>query len=532
MDVMKDIDGQSDGGRSCRSCLSGSARVRKLYTRRRAEQEMAHEPSMKVPATKPRAAWGEDSPVWLADDFLAPTDRYIFGEVDRPTPELKEDFPDRSLVTQRDVISHRERLREEDSRRAFGKHQVRSTDFTRLPRRRRIQFLESLEQDEVSTWPGPESFRRQELRPMRHVTVDRARQEFTTRHFGWSPKEIFRAPENFNASGLCPTMEFEMINPSGPGEIFPEDVNSLRKAVRILRKPEDPERPDRPPSQSWWVEKRSKAEEELKSKKVTAIIKELSETLASGCPEVEDATHLAHLGHSLEEHCYKLRLNQLIPALKLLSRAWKILEAAAEPSVGFDSLIVREHWRRMSKELQISAHFLAEAVSANALTARLPKVTEALQALAESETCCQERLNAQLARLKELFRKDPIHSKDLAKIAGAVGTARLAGAYGTRDFLQYFNAVLLEHLIEFREEEFHQMGWVFPTACMTSEELRQVLARAAEIQVGLRPNSAHCWEVMHHVADFVVEKAPLLHRSLNGFLQLYCRKLREPRETL
>ena len=25
-------------------------------------------------------------------------------------------------------------------------------------------------------------------------------------------------------------------------------------------------------------------------------------------------------------------------------------------------------------------------------------------------------------------------------------------------------------------------------------------------QVGLRPNSAHCWEVMHHVADFVVEK--------------------------
>eukprot|EP00913_Durusdinium_trenchii_P019227 g18069.t1 len=55
------------------------------------EQDVAHEPSLKVPATKPRAAWGEDSPVWLADSFLAPADRYIFGEVDRPPPELNED---------------------------------------------------------------------------------------------------------------------------------------------------------------------------------------------------------------------------------------------------------------------------------------------------------------------------------------------------------------------------------------------------------------------------------------------------------
>lgn len=28
-------------------------------------------------------------------------------------------------------------------------------------------------------------------------------------------------------------------------------------------------------------------------------------------------------------------------------------QAAAEPSVGFDSLIVREHWRRMSKEAPV-----------------------------------------------------------------------------------------------------------------------------------------------------------------------------------
>lgn len=41
------------------------------------------------------------------------------------------------------------------------------------------------------------------------------------------------------------------------------------------------------------------------------------------------------------------------------------------------------------------------------------------------------------------------------------------------------------------------------------------------IQVGLRPNSAHCWEVMHHVADFVVEKVSVPGvsgiRDLHGF---------------
>lgn len=516
---MKDLDGQSDGGRSARSCFSGSARVRKLYTLRQAEQDLMHEPSQKVPATKPRAAWTDHAPVWLADDFLAPTDRYIFGEVDRAPPELNEDPPDRSLMTHRDFMASREQRNAQENRERFGEFLAKSRDFTRLPRRRRIQLLESLEKDEISSWPGTDSFRRQELRPMRHVNVQRARCEWTIRR---TPQQISAPKDETSSAGPIRPPEVEMLISCGPGEIFPENVNALKKAVRILGKPEAPERP---PSESWWVQKRSKEEEALKSKKVTALIEELGKMVASTFLDEDDATHLAHLGRALEEHCYKLRLKQLIPALLLLSRAWKILKAEAEPAVEH-TLIVREHWRRMSKELQISANFMAEAVSANSRTAHLPMVTAALQALAESETCCQERLDAQLARLKELFRKESICSKDLAKIAGAVGTARLAGAYSSQGFLEYFNAVLLEHLIEFREEEFHSMGWVFPTACMTGNELQQVLARAAEIQVGLLPNSAHCLGMMRNVADFVVLKAPQLHASLNGFLQLYCQKLR------
>lgn len=476
---MKDLDGQSDGGRSARSCLSGSARVRKLYTLRRAEQDLMHEPSQKVPATKPRAAWTDHAPVWLADDFLAPTDRYIFGEADRAPPELNEDPPDRSLMTHRDFMASRERRNAQENGERFGEFLAKSRDFTRLPRRRRIQLLESLEKDEISSWPGTDSFRRQELRPMRHVNVQRARCEWTIRQ---TPQQISAPKDEMSSAGPIRPPEVEMLICCGPGEIFPENVNALKKA-------------------------------------------ELGQMVASTFLDEDDATHLAHLGRALEEHCYKLRLKQLIPALLLLSRAWKILKAEAEPAVEH-TLIVREHWRRMSKELQISANFMAEAVSANSRTAHLPMVTAALQALAESETCCQERLDAQLARLKELFRKESICSKDLAKIAGAVGTARLAGAYSSQGFLEYFNAVLLEHLIEFREEEFHSMGWVFPTACMTGNELQQVLARAAEIQVGLLPNSAHCLGMMRNVADFVVLRAPQLHASLNGFLQLYCQKLR------
>ena len=65
------------------------------------------------------------------------------------------------------------------------------------------------------------------------------------------------------------------------------------------------------------------------------------------------------------------------------------------------------------KELRSSANFLAEAVSIQSLTANMPVVTMNLQALAESETCCQadvrvrrssfaqERLDAQLGRIKD-----------------------------------------------------------------------------------------------------------------------------------
>lgn len=521
---MKDLDGQSDGTRSARSCLSGSARVRKLYTLRRAKQDLMHEPSQKVPATKPRAAWTDHAPVWLADDFLAPTDRYIFGEVDRPPPDLNEDPPDRSLMTHRDFMAARERRNAQENRERLGEFMAKSRDFTRLPRRGRIQLLESLEKDEISSWPGPDSFRRQELRPMRHVSVQRARCEWAIRrqtHHGPSAPD-----ETSKMEGPMHPPEVEMLDVScGPGEIFPENVDA-KKAVRILSKAA----PERPPSENWWLQKRSKEEEALQSKTVTALIEELGKMVASTFLDEEDATHLARLGRALEEHCYKLRLKQLIPALLLLSRAWKILEAEAEPVVEH-TLVVREHWRRMSKELQISADSMAEAVSSNSRTAHLPNVTAALQALAESETCGQERLDAQLARLKELFRKESICSKDLAKIAGAVGTARLAGAYSSQGFLEYFNAVLLEHLIEFREEEFHSMGWIFPTACMTSNELQQVLARAAEIQVGLLPNSVQCLGMMRKVADFVVLKAPQLYTSLNAFLQLYCQKLRDDRST-
>eukprot|EP00913_Durusdinium_trenchii_P025629 g24056.t1 len=62
------------------------------------------------------------------------------------------------------------------------------------------------------------------------------------------------------------------------------------------------------------------------------------------------ATHLAHLGKALEARCYTLRLDQICPALKLLGRAWKTVEAASKPSVTRSTLVVREHWRRMSED--------------------------------------------------------------------------------------------------------------------------------------------------------------------------------------
>ncbi|CAE7413364.1 unnamed protein product [Symbiodinium natans] len=191
---------------------------------------------------------------------------------------------------------------------------------------------------------------------------------------------------------------------------------------------------------------------------------------------------------------------------------------------------------------------MAEAVSAETLTANLASVVSGLKALAQSGTGCQERLDGQLARLKELFRQERVTPLATATIAGAIGQLLLPGPHGVggsgvyaKDgatpasrcfnvrFMKDLAAMVMEALPDFAEAEFKMMGWVFPTAYLDEGQMRQLLARAAEIQVGLRPlpHCDACRAHLGHVVDFVREKMPRLNATLSEFLQLYCKKVKQ-----
>jgi len=172
-------------------------------------------------------------------------------------------------------------------------------------------------------------------------------------------------------------------------------------------------------------------------------------------------------------------------------------------------------------------------------------VANALRAIAEAGTGRQEYLDAQLARLHELFRTEPkFTAPNLAKIAGALGILLLPAegsdskvGLSARDgaspamraanqrFVREFNDRLMEKLPDLLEDDFKSLGWLFPTAYLSEHELSKLLARAAELQVGLRPESETEKPIMLHIWGFVTSKMPALGATLPNFTRNYCDKL-------
>lgn len=554
----------SDNGRSTPAsprslkalrALSGGTRV---ASARRSKVQAKEEPA-DLRSQKPsrRLAWTADEALWLADDFITPVDRHLLGEVAaRFPPQFNEDPPDRSFAPHRAAVKSLERKADEASRRLSARVPVATADLSELPRRRRIQLLGGLLAEEKEVLPRHRH--ETEIEPMRHVTACRARCESTVRWGGPRPRWLGPASKRegaeedqvpvharetqaarvhlddaapaSQAQGPWPCFQLSLPG-TAPREIFAEHEKSkpseLSQVLQQLHQRKALEEPKRQP-----FSRVDTNEEDLSKKSFRSLQQELQQLTSRGsdttCLSASHCSRMADLGRQLEVRSYDLRFDQLLEALVAVGTAASHVEAASQPSVT-DRLIVREHWRRKYQDLRASAKAMAEAVTAQTLNADLASLASGLKALAESGTGCQERVDGQLARLKEVLRKERVSPLATAKIAGALGLLALPGPHGlggagvnAREgatpqargfnlrFMKDFAAMVMEAMCEYTEAEFQMMGWVFPTVYLDEGQMRQLLARAAEIQVGLRPlpHCDACRTSLGHVVDFVRGKCP------------------------
>eukprot|EP00931_Biecheleriopsis_adriatica_P043484 TRINITY_DN24863_c0_g1_i1.p1 TRINITY_DN24863_c0_g1~~TRINITY_DN24863_c0_g1_i1.p1 ORF type:complete len:680 (-),score=151.94 TRINITY_DN24863_c0_g1_i1:5-2044(-) len=296
-----------------------------------------------------------------------------------------------------------------------------------------------------------------------------------------------------------------------------------------------------------WAWDPEEEKDDLSSKDAASLLEELGRRAAKKDGETvlaEESVRMVALARALEVRAYKLSWEHLLKALVLVGRGTTGLEAAAQPVRG-EPITAREPQRRAAEDMAASTQALAAVLSTEALSLNMQQVVEALKALCDSGAGCKkEYLDAQLARLQELFRRERKLATPLfTKLAGALGNLLLAGpgkaSVSARDgasassrarnmrFIDDFHAALMQKLPDFLEEDFLHMGWVFPTAYLSEGELRKLLTRAAELQVGLRPesDSEACLETMQHIVAFTRQKMPQLVATLSDLTKRYVGKL-------
>lgn len=542
---------------------------------------------------------------WAADNLMTSTDIHRLGGIASFPPPYSEEPPDRSFISRREALTRVEKNREKEIGKQLGKSTgaIVDTDMDTLPRRVRIQLLEGLlaaQDEQAKTIPA---HRRQvEYEPMRHASTARYRREFQAR---WgsevSPRYLSergrRQAEDVESENMregqsigtaktliCFTSQTGSLATAREEEIATKElqvsenpleelatvpaiagddkhqlivteaapVADLAKSLaaksskhRDLRE-KNPLVPV-PLRRTRW----SKDEDDRSSsfQDPGALLEELhqvGETARTELHQVtlKEAAHMAELARALEVRAYKLRSHHLLRAVVLVGQGTSRLEAASKPVRG-QPVSAKEPIRRAAEDMHASMHALSAALSAEALWSDQSQVANALRAIAEAGTGRQEYLDAQLARLHELFRREPkVTAPNLAKIAGALGILLLPAegsnskvGLSARDgatpamraanqrFVSEFNDRLMEKLPDFLEEDFKSMGWPFPTAYLSEHQLRKLLARAAELQVGLRPESEAEKPTMLHIWGFVTTKMPALGATLPNFTRTYCEKL-------
>eukprot|EP00933_Yihiella_yeosuensis_P071533 TRINITY_DN79735_c0_g1_i1.p1 TRINITY_DN79735_c0_g1~~TRINITY_DN79735_c0_g1_i1.p1 ORF type:complete len:612 (+),score=124.90 TRINITY_DN79735_c0_g1_i1:72-1907(+) len=281
--------------------------------------------------------------------------------------------------------------------------------------------------------------------------------------------------------------------------------------------------------------------EELES--ATLRLRSINDEFGPGSSDMaySTAAKMSNLGRILEVQAYTLRQELLLKAVVLVAKGAGQLKVASQPLSG-ESLAAREPIRRAGEELFASMHSLASAASTGALKADVRSVVAALRALAEAGAGCQEYVDAQLARLQELMHQEPTtfsKAAFLARLAGALGdlyrgapaqdlpgiSARNGATSESRAanqrFLADFTARLVEKFPDFLEQDFANMGWAYPVAYLGETELRLLVLRASEMQVGLQPDSAYCLDTMRQIHGFICAKMPITAATLPPLARRY-----------
>lgn len=260
--------------------------------------------------------------------------------------------------------------------------------------------------------------------------------------------------------------------------------------------------------------------------------------LASAVQDIrqsEDPERITKLSTSLEVRAYDLRMNDAIRALIMISVAASQMTEQGRSAAGahtkdtYKRALAAE---RAGEELRASARRLTACIASRCHDASARLVADAMAAMAVARNGEQEYLDAMLARLSLLLRRDPrsLTPHVLGTVVGALGrlhddrgdrgaevSAHSGVSTGSRDanarFLLLFGERLVQALPYFLEEDFGLFHEAYFSTYATENEAREVVVRAARLQVGL---SAHL-DPWVRIERAVRLKWPNMVSTLQGF---------------
>jgi hypothetical protein len=294
-------------------------------------------------------------------------------------------------------------------------------------------------------------------------------------------------------------------------------------------------------------------EDEDSAHSVSQVLPLLASAVSMGSPDAGQLTKLSNQIMSMVSTRKEMRPNDALRSLELLSEGAAQLEARSGKP-GSAPYEPRELGYRLkaAQAVRTSMQLTIASITDRFFETDVRFVAEVLTVMATTGVGLQEYYDAMLARLHVLLRTNP-HSfapHVCARVMGALGRARADGGIddfglgaqatgcqaiqpatsyerqeANRRFLVAFNTHLRQALPAFLEDDIGALHEAYCTTYMGDEELRRLLYRSAQLQVGLLPESEDYLGFARRLVTALGRKRSDLMAALPAFTTQYCERL-------
>lgn len=256
---------------------------------------------------------------------------------------------------------------------------------------------------------------------------------------------------------------------------------------------------------------------------------------------------LISASRAVEALSYKMRHRDAIRALELFSQGSTWIEGS-QPKVDSQHPLRSQGeilpWLRTVQVMRGAMQVVLASSVARLPEADTQLVADMMTTMVMTRSGRQEFLDAMLARFLALLRSRPnsFTPPVCARMMYAIGSLQLwdghegchlsprhgasdEGRASNQRFINAFNSRLVLTFQNFLEEDLCALHESYCADYLGEEELRRLLYRAAQLQVGLLPGTAGYVSLWHRLVAAVFVREPLLAAEMPAFTRQYCDRL-------